>query len=42
MMYAVEMASYGIIPILMNIVTGFRAILRSWFSNFKGCNVGIT
>jgi hypothetical protein len=43
-MYAVEMASYGMIylPSFMNIGTGVQAILRFCLRNVKGCNVGIT
>jgi hypothetical protein len=43
-MYAVEMASYGMIylPSFMNIGTDVQAILRFCLKYLRGCNVGIT
>jgi hypothetical protein len=43
---AVEIGSggmiYSYVPCLMKIGTGVQAMLRVWFSNMKGCNVGVT
>jgi hypothetical protein len=41
--YAVEIGSGGMIyiPSLIKFGTGVQAILRVWFSNMKGCDVGI-
>jgi hypothetical protein len=45
-MYTVEMASCGMIllyiPSFMTITTGVQALLRFYFRNLRGCNVGIT
>jgi hypothetical protein len=40
MIYAVEMASYGMIylPFFKKINTGFQTILRFCFSNLKNCD----
>jgi hypothetical protein len=44
MIYAVELASYGMIYLgtSMNIDPGVQAILRFCLNKFKDCNVGIT
>jgi hypothetical protein len=44
MKYPIDMALDDMIYIssYMKIGTGVRAILRSFLSNFRGCNVGIT
>jgi hypothetical protein len=44
MKYAVEMASKGMIyiPRFMKTGTGVQAILRFFFTNLRGCSVGIT
>jgi hypothetical protein len=44
MIYAIEMASYDMIskPNFMKIVRGVQGILRIFFINFRGRNVGIT
>jgi hypothetical protein len=44
MVYAIEMASYGMIyrPVFMKIGTDVQAILRFSLRNFSGCNVGTT
>jgi hypothetical protein len=44
MIYAVEIALRGIknLPRFMKIGTGVQAILRFYFRNLRGCDVGIT
>jgi hypothetical protein len=44
MNYPIETVSYGMIciPSLMNIDTGVQAIIRFYFRNLRGCNIGIT
>jgi hypothetical protein len=39
-MYAIEMASCGI-PSFMKMGTGVKAILKIFFRNLRGCNIGI-